>query len=337
MPDTPVHELPPEDVIFGQTPGMQEIRRRIERLACTNIPILICGPRGSGKEVVSRLLHERSPWSRFPFLKVNCAVTPQTLFTIAPQDELSWSPPSGEHLRYGTLFLDEVGELSTILQSRLIRLLQDGSLCRIRDREPQRLAGRIVCTTTQDLRARVRAGMFRSDLFYRINVLTIKLPALAERRTDIPLFLEYFLERFSRLYDRSAPALSEDLVCRLSEHNWPGNIRDLENVLREYVLFGSEDVLTAALQRAPDPPPEAAIGSEPVSLKALTREAAKRLERDIMLQVLQANSGNRKKTARKLGISYRSLLYKLKEAGISREKNTTLRPQMQLENVDAMD
>jgi two-component system response regulator AtoC len=337
MADTPPHELPPDEVIFGQTPRMQEIHRRIERLACTNIPILICGPGGSGKEVISRLLHQRSPWRASPFLRIDCALTPQTLFSIPQQDERIWSTGHRENVHYGTLFLDEVGQLSATLQARLIRLLQDGNLCRIREREPQHITGRIVCSTTHDLRTQVRAGRFRSDLFYRINVLTIKLPALAERREDVPLLVEYFLGVFSRLYGRSVPAPSMEVVSRLSEHSWPGNIRELENLLREYVLFGSEDVLAAALRRIPDQAQEAAIGNEPVSLKALTREAAKRLERDIMLQVLEANSGNRKKTATKLGISYRSLLYKLKEAGVSREKGTTVRTQAQYENVDALD
>jgi two-component system response regulator AtoC len=326
-------ELPPEAVIFGVSAAMDAIRRQVENAASANVPVLLGGQSGTGKEVLAKLIHRQSPWRTGAFVKVNCPAIPGTLleselfgyergaFTGAYASKLG----RVETAEGGTLFLDEIAELEPALQAKLLQLLQDGRFCRIGGHQERQVQVRVVCATNHDLAADVEAGLFRRDLFYRINVLTIQLPPLTERREDLPILARYLVEKYSAKYDRPVPPLGKRLLRTLEARRWPGNIRELENVVKRYVILGSEEALGngSALGcanghgnghvRQGHLAPPAANGA---SLKTVVRQAVKELERDMILRALETNHWNRRLVARSLGISYAALLYKMREAGV---------------------
>lgn len=318
---------PPVAVIFGRSPAMEAVRHKLDKVASANVPVLIQGESGTGKEVVAGYLHRRSAWRDGPFVKVNCPAIPGTLleselfgyergaFTGAHDSK----PGRVEMADRGTLFLDEIAELDPGLQPKLLHLLQDGQFCRIGAPDERRVEARVVCATNRDLNEEIAAGNFRRDLYYRINVLSVQLPPLRERREDLPLFVDYFLELFNRQYGCQAPPLSPPVARLLENHTWPGNIRELENLIKRYVILESEEVITSELLAAQAAENEIE-GEFPIDgsvpLKELTRRAVQQLERKLILRALQASHWNRKRTARALHISYRALLYKIKEAGV---------------------
>jgi two-component system response regulator AtoC len=320
--------LPPEIVIFGRSANMLAVQQKLEKVAMANVPILIEGESGTGKEIITKLIHQLSPWGSGPFVKVNCPAIPGTLI----ESELfgyergaftgAYGAKAGrvEMASRGTLFLDEIGELDMDLQAKLLQVLQDGQFCRIGSQEDKRLEARVVCATNRSLEDEIASGTFRQDLYYRINVVSLTLPPLRDRRVDIPELVNYFLEVYSAQYVRSVPALSSQFMQKLQAYHWPGNIRELENLIKRYVILGSADVLTAGLSHENGNHSDdfdleiPANGS--IYLKEVTRQAIRKIERNIILKVLQANQWNRKKAARALNISYRALLYKLKEAGL---------------------
>ncbi len=224
----------------------------------------------------------------------------------------------------GTLFLDEISELDLALQSKLLQLLQDGQFCRIGAQEDKKVEVRVVCATNRILENEIENGTFRQDLFYRINVVNLALPPLRERRGDIEDLVNYFLEYYNRKYNCRAKLLSTELLTVLQKYHWPGNIRELENLIKRYVILGSEEVISSDLvTRQQDYfNPEINLDG-PISLKKLTRQATRELERKVILKVLQANHWNRKQAARALSISYRALLYKIRDAGLP--SNRTVR------------
>jgi len=223
-----------------------------------------------------------------------------------------------EQAHNGTLFLDEVGSLDLNVQSKLLQVLQDGTFTRVGGRESRSIATRLVTAANGDLRNQVEAGTFRLDFLFRINAVTINLPPLRHRVADLPVLIDYFIDHYSKIFHHTPELLSKSAIRLMQSYHWPGNIRQLENLIRSYVLIGSEEALVAELM------PEQPRGgitteidlNEPISLKNITRQATHDLERQIILKVLQANSWNRQKTAKWLQISYRSLLYKLSEAGM---------------------
>ena len=308
--------------LLGNSPAMEVLRRNAERVARANIPVLIHGENGTGKEVLSRLVHRQSPWCGGPFVSVNCPAIPGTLleselfghekgsFTGADSARPGWV----EVARGGTLFLDEIAELEVGLQPKLLQLLQDGTYFRIGGREEKRAEVRVICATNRRLEEEVQANRFRIDLYYRINVIELRMPPLRERRADILDFVQYFLGLYSRMYGRTPNPLPPRLLHLLVMHHWPGNVRQLENLVRRYVVMNSEDAIAHELQRRdwaiqPDAP-EMSAGA--VGLKELTRTAVQEFERPMVLQALQANDGNCRKAARALGISSRALFYKMK-------------------------
>jgi len=224
----------------------------------------------------------------------------------------------------GTLFLDEIGELDLGLQAKLLQLLQDGQFCRIGAHENKRVDARVVCATNRKLEAEVEAGNFREDLFYRIDVLRMELPPLRERRGDIPGLVKYFLATHSREFGCEVPPLSAPALQLLQHSDWPGNIRQLENVIKRYVVMGSEEVLTSELEG------HRACRIEPdfqrdgfIPLKKITRQAVMEIERKAILKALDTHHWNRKQAARTLKISYRALLYKIRDAGLPGRKSAT--------------
>ncbi len=333
----PVHDTPPEQVIFGRSDAMRIVRQKVEKVATANVPVLIRGESGTGKEMVAKLLHRYSPWAAGPFVKVNCPAIPGTLLESelfgyekgAFTGAYGTKPGRVEMAHRGTLFLDEVGELEPALQAKLLQLLQDGQFCRIGAQEDKKVEVRIVCATNRQLEDEIEAGTFRQDLFYRINVVNIEMPPLRERAMDIPGLVEYFLHIYGEKYKRPARPLSAQLMRQLQKYPWPGNIRELENLMKRYVILGSEEAITGELLAREQEPPYLnphipADGS--ISLKKLTRQAVLDLERKIILRVLEANSWNRKRAARVLNISYRALLYKIRQAGLPAKRS---RPQPQ--------
>lgn len=320
----------PEDVIFGRTPAMQRLRQQIGRLAAIDIPVLIQGESGTGKGVLAREIHLRSPWHSGPFVPLNCAAIPAALleselfgyeagaFTGAQNPRSGWVQAAAG----GTLFLDEIGDLSLPLQAKLLHLLQDRRFCRIGGHEEVEVETRIICATNQDLEQEVKAGRFREDLLYRINTVTLYLPPLAERRSDIAALVNYFLRLYSDQYGTHPRPVSASLMNRLISYHWPGNIREMENLIKAYAVLDSEDaILGAIVERRPAPAPEPI--AEPSSLKEVARQATRDLERRMIEDALQANNWNRKATARVLNISYRSLFYKIRAAGLPAKKNAS--------------
>jgi two-component system response regulator AtoC len=326
-----IENFPSPFTLFGKSAAIRDVSELVRTAAATDVPVLITGESGTGKEVAARLLHQHSNRNKCPFLKVNCPAIPSELF----ESELFGHEGGAftgarigkagkfEQANHGTLFLDEIGELELRMQSKLLQVLQDFRVVRLGSVEERPVNVRLVCATNRDMESELAAGSFRTDLFYRINVLRIKMPPLRERASDVPLLMNHFVQIYGeRFGGRPAPP-SLSLMRLLEGYHWPGNIRELENVAKRYVVFGSEEQVISVLR---DPGGSAYSNSEPVDLKTPLRIQSKRavrhLERRIILGVLQAHKWNRRKTARTLDISYRALLYKIKEAGLPSVRNT---------------
>jgi len=315
---------------------MHVVQERVAKVAGANVPVLIEGESGTGKEVLAKLIHNRSPWGDGPFVKVSCPAIPGTLLESelfgyergAFTGAFGTKPGRVEQANRGTLFLDEIGELDPSLQAKLLQLLQDGQFCRIGAQEDTRVDVRVVCATNRELETEIKTGGFRQDLFYRINVVTLSLAPLRDRRIDIPALVGYFLECYSQKYHTPASPLSAGALKAMQEYNWPGNVRELENLIKRYVILGSEEAVTSDLLARDGTrfggarSLEEMFGQGPFSLKLATRQAVRELERAIILRRLRENHWNRKQTARSLKISYRALLYKIKEAGLPPKRIT---------------
>jgi two-component system response regulator AtoC len=317
--------FPPFDVIFGKSPAMANLARTISKVAQTGVPVLITGETGTGKELIARLVHRDSSVCSGPFVQVNCAAIPATLleselfgfekgaFTGAVEARAG----RVELASAGTLFLDEIGELDTASQAKLLQVLQDARFSRIGGQEETKVNVRFVFATNLDLTAEMGLGNFREDLFYRINVVNLHLTPLRERVEDIPALCGYFIARHNASFGCSARPLSDDCLRSLQEYHWPGNIRQLENLTKRYVILGSEEAILSELRnREADIfdfiiPPQGEV-----SLKQITSRAVRQVERKVILKMVEASNWNRKRAAKRLNISYRALLYKLKEVGV---------------------
>jgi two-component system response regulator AtoC len=321
----PLGEMPPEAVVFGTTDSMKALRERMAKIAGANVPVLIHGESGTGKDIIARMVHTASPWKSGPWVKVNCPAIPGTLLESelfgyekgAFTGAYGMKPGRVEMAHRGTLFLDEISELDMALQAKLLQLLQDGQFCRIGAQEDKKVEVRVVCATNRNLEEEIANGSFRADLYYRINVVNLHMPSLRERAADIPQLIHYFLEYYNRKFNSRAPALSAELMNVLKKYHWPGNVRELENLMKRYVILGNEEAISADLRpREPDFFSADISVDGPISLKKITRQAVHELERKIILKVLQHHHWNRKSAARALNISYRALLYKIRDAGL---------------------
>jgi two-component system response regulator AtoC len=320
-----LRDLPPMDVIFGQSTLMAIAREKLERIAETTVPVLLQGESGTGKDIFAKLLHAHSNRSRAALVKVACPAIPHSLI----ESELfgyekgaftgAYTTKRGrvELAHMGTLFLDEVDSLDLSVQAKLLQVLQDGSFMRVGAQDSRKVNTRLVCAANGNLRQKAEEGSFRLDFFFRINAVTIELPPLRERAVDLPMLIDYFVDQHAKAFHLTPKPLSREIIRMMQRYNWPGNIRQLENLVRSYVLIGSEEALVAEL--VPSAPasviPECDLAN-PVSLKEITKAATRDLEREIILKVLQANGWSRQKTAKWLKISYRSLLYKLQDAHV---------------------
>ncbi len=317
--------MPSAEIIFGRSKAMRELRQHVALVAAANAPLVITGESGTGKDLIARLVHQQSECSG-TFVKVNCPAIPGTLLEteLFGYEKGAFTGASAtkqgrvEMAERGTLFLDEVTEVEIGLQAKLLQLLQDGRFCRIGGHEERSVHLRVICASNRDLLEEVALGRFREDLYFRVNVLSLRVPPLRERSEDIPLLVEYFLRLYNRKFGKTAPPLSPTLMRILQAYGWPGNIRELENLMKRYVVLGSEEAITSELRSSEELERrfELPLEGEPIALKELTRRAVARLERTIILRVLQAHQWNRKRAAAALQISYRALLYKLKEVGV---------------------
>jgi len=320
--------------LFQNSEKMKQVEAVVEQVADTDITVLIQGESGTGKELVAKAICSLSVRRDQPFLKVNCAALPEPLlesemfgyekgaFTGAD----SRKPGKFELADGGTIFLDEISEMAPPLQAKLLQVLQDKRFCHLGGKEDIQVDVRVIAATNQDLVKAVAEGRFREDLFYRLNVVNIRVPPLRERKEEIPVLVEYFLSRHAQEFKRKAPRLSQGLLELFQRYDWPGNVRELENVIKKVVILGSDAPVLQELKNkfgrrdpsGPQPAPEGQRpnSSEGLDLKAYSREAIRRAEREVISRVLQRTCWNRKKAAELLQISYKALLYKIKETGL---------------------
>ncbi len=309
--------------MIGRSEGMREVVRTIEKAAGYATTVLIQGESGTGKELVARALHAKSPRARSPFVAVNCGAIPEALleselfghrrgaFTDASSDKRGLFEEAHE----GTLFLDEIGELPLGTQVKLLRVLQEGTLRRLGETRDRQVDVRVVAATVRDLGEEVEESRFREDLYYRLNVLQIHVPPLRERKGDIPLLLDFFLERNNARLGTRVRGLDAKATRLMLAYHWPGNVRELENVIERAMVLADSDVLGEAdlpdKLREPDPA-QAVLASGELSIKKTSRY----MEETLIKKALEKTGGNRTQAAKLLEISHRALLYKLKDYGI---------------------
>jgi two-component system, NtrC family, response regulator AtoC len=313
---------------------MLDLFRTVRKIAEFKTTVLIGGESGTGKELVARAIHRLSPRAQAPFIAVNCGAIPDTLleselfghrkgaFTDANRDRKGlFEEASG-----GTLFLDEIGELPLGLQVKLLRVLQEGEIRRLGDSQDVKVDVRVVAATARDLSAEVGRGAFREDLFYRLNVFALRLPALRERREDIPLLVEHFLARMNARMGLAVVGTSPEAMRLLVDHDWPGNVRELENCVERAIVLceGTHievEALPERLRRTSPLPAVAPSGAEDDGDLSIKR-ASRRSEESLIRRALQKTRGNRTRAAELLEISHRALLYKIKEYGIAIGRDT---------------
>jgi transcriptional regulator with GAF, ATPase, and Fis domain len=316
--------------VRSRSRAMMAVETRALRVAPSDETILILGETGVGKDVMARLIHRHSARRDQAFVHLNCAALPESLLEAELFGHVKGSytgavdsrPGQFEMASGGTLFLDEIGELAPRLQAKLLHVLQEGKIYRVGGRQSLDVDVRVIAATNRDLGQAIRTGGFRRDLLYRLNVVTLRIPPLRERAEDLEDLAHHFFRTYAGLYRRpDFAAPSEESLLRLKDLKWDGNIRELENAVKRIILLdGAEDLETEWQRcgsRSPDVDPETpaspAEEAEPQSLKETARRAAQDAERRVILRTLARTSWNRKRAARELGVSYRALLYKIKD------------------------
>jgi DNA-binding NtrC family response regulator len=332
-----VDELSDDLCFLAANPAMRKIRAQVAQLAEVDVPILILGESGTGKEVVARLVHKLSGRAHRPFLKLNCAALPGELleselfgyepgaFTGATRPK----PGKFELAHRGTIFLDEIAEMPTFLQAKLLHVLQDQQFSRLGGRTSIQVDVRVLAATNVDVERAMATKKFREDLYYRLNAFTVMLPPLRERREEIPLLLKHFMGRFSTRYARAPLPFSPQLLDACVRYPWPGNLRELENLVKRYLIMGDEALVIGELEAQPDSSPLAPSDSRaevrPAGLKSLVRSLKDEAEMEAIKQALEQARWSRKEAARLLNISYKALLYKMRQYGITPEAHSRSR------------
>jgi len=322
--------------IIGQSPEMQAMFNIIDKVARQPSTVLVTGESGTGKELIAKALHQQSDRKSKPFIRINCAAIPTTLmeselfgydkgaFTGADQTK----PGRFELADGGTLFLDEIGEISLEMQVKLLRALQESEFERVGGIKTIRVNVRIVTATNRDLLAATRNGSFREDLFYRLNVVPIQLPPLRSRTNDIPLLVDHFIEKYNTRLHKQVSHLDDDAMIILQSYGWPGNIRELENVLERTMLFCDGDVILPddlppeLVENSAEPSPIPSIhlpAGGDTGLKDVVKETTSRIEREYILLALEETKGNVTQAAKRLKISRKSLQNKMKEFNLRGE------------------
>jgi len=328
-----------DDVFFiAASPARKKIRSQAALVANVDIPVLLLGESGTGKEVLARLIHKLSPRAHRTFLKVNCAAVPADLleselfgyeagkFTGATHAK----PGKFEICNKGTILLDEIGEMPAGLQAKLLHVLQDQTFSRLGSRTMVKVDVRILAATNIDIPEALANKSLREDLYYRLNAFTMSLPPLRERKEEIPILLTHFMSRMSESYARSPLPLSPPLMEACLRHNWPGNLRELSNFIKRYLVLGDETLAASELQPRPDggggahvEGRSAVAGAESGGgLKSLSRNAKDGAEAEAIARALEETNWNRKQAAVLLKISYKALLYKIRQYGIAQSRST---------------
>jgi two-component system response regulator AtoC len=321
------------------SPKMLEARQIIRETARVDVTVLVTGETGSGKELVARAIHNCSNRQAWPFVKVNCAAMPRELleselfgyergaFTGAHKLKIG----KFEAAHRGTIFLDEIGDLHPALQAKLLHVLQDGEFSRIGAKSTLSVDVRILAATNQDLERAVAEGRFREDLYYRLNVVHVLVPPLRERTTEIPLLANYFVERYAKLYRRDGFTIPASVMERLMRHRYPGNVRELENLIKRMIVLDDPFMTRIPLpdagrivraQESSAVAPDLAATTQELSLKEIGRRASQAAEREAIGKTLEQTGWNRVRAARVLRISYRALLYKIKQAGLDADRSS---------------
>ena len=313
---------PSEDLRFTLSPAMEELRQQVDRVAQVDVPVLLLGESGVGKEFVARALHAGSPRSQNTFLKVNCAALPSELleselfgyeagaFTGAVRSK----PGQFELCEHGTILLDEIGEMPSTLQAKLLHVLQDQQFSRLGGRRTLTVDVRILAATNIDIQKALNEKLFRPDLYYRLNTITLRIPALRERREDIPLFLDYFMKQLSSQFTCPQRRFSKRLMDACVKYSWPGNVRELKNFVCRYLVLADDE---AALAELRERKPEGAeqLTAEP-GLRQLVYSVRAGAERRMIEDCLAKSRWNRTETARALHISTKTLWNKMRHYGI---------------------
>lgn len=305
----------------SSNPLMQRLRQTAEQVADTDAPVLILGETGSGKEVLARHIHRHSGRAARPFVKVNCAALPHDLleselfgyergaFSGAIRDK----PGKFELAHGGSILLDEIAEMSTHLQAKLLHVLQDGEYSRLGSQRSTRVDARILASTNKPLDQAVSEGSFRQDLYFRINVIRIEVPPLRKRPEDLPLLANAFLRRYVERYGSSVRTIPPEMMAALLRHDWPGNVRELENVVRRFAILPDPEAALAELSKLPVAPSPMNDPAKGMALKTITASAVDRAELEVVRRVLAETGWNRREAARRLKVSYKTLLNRLKK------------------------
>ncbi len=302
--------------VRSSNPAVQVLERAIADVAPTNIPVLLTGESGTGKELFAQQIHRLSARRDQPVLKIICASL--TSESFASHFGRAYDGASGNGKKGpGTLFFEEISELDTVSQRNLLYALPDGDA-----RPPEFfLSARIISSSSRNLEEEMRAGRFRNELYYRINGACLRLPPLRQRKEDIPALVDFFLTKHSALLGRPRPSLSAHSMTLLRDHSWPGNIRELENVVKKIVALGEQHLGLADFAPAHVESRPALTVTKGSPLKAAARAASHHAERQLILEALARTRWNRKRAAQELQISYKSLLYKLKQIGADEPEN----------------
>ena len=328
-----------DDVFFvAASPAMKKIRSQAALVANVDIPVLLLGESGTGKEVLARLIHKLSPRAHRTFLKVNCAAVPADLleselfgyeagaFTGATHAK----PGKFELCNKGTILLDEIGEMPPLLQAKLLHVLQDQTFSRLGSRTVVKVDVRILAATNINIPEALANKRLREDLYYRLNAFTLSLPPLRDRKEEIPILLKHFMSRMSESYARAPLPLSPPLMEACLRHSWPGNLRELSNFIKRYLVLGDETLAASELQPRPDggggmhsEVSGRSAGADPAGgLKSLSRNAKDEAEAEAIARALEETNWNRKQAAALLKISYKALLYKIRQYGIAQSRST---------------
>jgi two-component system response regulator AtoC len=332
--------------------AMERVWALADRVADTDVPVLLVGESGVGKDVVARRIHAASHRAERPFVKINCAALPGELleselfghekgaFTGAHAEK----PGKFELAHEGTIFLDEIGEMDPRLQAKLLQVLQDEEFYRVGGKRSLRVDARVVVATNRDLETEISNGSFREDLYYRLNVVTIRVPPLRERKEDIRPLVRHFVEKYLRRYKGGLEHVPDDVMERFHAYDWPGNVRELENLVRRLVVLKEPSMVLGELSPAQRLPPVAAAARasgnvavngvaaagvhapipDDAPLKEVGRRAARIAEREAILRALMRTGWNKRKAAKRLQISYKALLYKIKDCDIVDPRNAAM-------------
>jgi DNA-binding NtrC family response regulator len=331
-----VEELTDEVFFVAASPAMRKIRSQAALVAGVDIPVLMLGESGTGKEVVARLVHKLSPRAHRTFLKVNCAAVPADLleselfgyeagaFTGANHAK----PGKFELCNKGTILLDEIGEMPPLLQAKLLHVLQDQQFSRLGSRSVIKVDVRILAATNINIPEALATKRLREDLYYRLNAFTLQLPPLRERKEEIPILLKHFMSRMSEEYARPPLPLSANMLQACQEYGWPGNLRELNNFIKRYLVLGDENLAIQELKPRDNIHGKAEVSSNPNEapggLKSVARGAKDEAEAEAIKVALDQTNWNRKQAAALLQISYKALLYKIRQYGIAQTKSHKL-------------